>query len=152
VLRNHRTADRPCRFALDGAPFTVQILLREKLVGSVYNFSTPLNSQGGIDGCENCLRQQQSKTLSSGQVTLTDALLACVETTGSGLTTLKKDDVRPYLKDNLRWRVLIVRRLPLAPYLIGIERLTPILSAGWGHRSPTVGDPVPGSFCGGWCS
>lgn len=100
---------------MGGIPFRVQILLREKIVGSVYNFSAMPNSSDGTTACENCIRQEQAKSLSSGQVTLTGALLTCAEAADSGLSTLQKDDVVPYLKANLQWRVLIVRRLPLAP-------------------------------------
>ncbi|KAJ7762839.1 hypothetical protein DFH07DRAFT_709304, partial [Mycena maculata] len=59
------------KFALGGVPFTVQILLNNKVIGSVYNFSSSPKALGAVDGCENCLRQQQSKILSSGQTTLT---------------------------------------------------------------------------------
>lgn len=116
MLHNYRIADAQCRFALGGVPFTVQILLHDKLVGSVYNFSAPPKSLGGIDGCENYLRQEQSKILSSGQVTLTGALLACNELAGdSKSNTLDKDKVQAYLKKNLRWRVFVVRRFPSTP-------------------------------------
>ncbi|KAF7341393.1 Di-copper centre-containing protein [Mycena venus] len=88
------------RFALGGVPFTVEVLLNDKLVGSVYNFSSTPEALGAIDGCENCLRQQQSKILSSGQITLTGALLASLE-------TLDKEAVRPYLRTHLGHRVVI---------------------------------------------
>jgi len=95
------------RFALGGVPFTVQILLNDKLVGSVYNFSSTPKALGAVDGCENCLRQQQSKILSSGQITLTGALLASIDDAGIPLDTLDKDVVRPYLQTHLKHRVVI---------------------------------------------
>lgn len=91
----------------------VQILLHDKLVGSVYNFSA---AQDG--GCENCAQQERDNILCSGQVILTGALLASIADTGSTLTNLHNDKVEPYLKENFRWRVRIVRRLPLALLLI----------------------------------
>lgn len=152
MLCSHPTADTSYRFALGGVPFTVQILLCDKIVGTVYNFSATPYSPSGSTACENCLRQERAKSLSSGQVTLTGALLACTEAADSGLTTLQKDDVEPYLKANLRWRVHTVRRLPLALYLKDPDWLTFILSIGWGYHSPTVGDPVVESFRGVRCS
>lgn len=94
---------------MGGVPFTVELLLDDKVVGSVYNFSSTPESMGGIDGCENCLRQQQSGILSSGQITLTGALLATID--DGSLDTLDKDVVGPYLQEHLKHRVVIVRRL-----------------------------------------
>ncbi|KAJ7501178.1 hypothetical protein B0H11DRAFT_1713961 [Mycena galericulata] len=103
------------RFALGGIPFTIQVLLNDKIVGSVYSFSSTPNALGAVDGCENCLRQQQSKILSSGQITLTGALLASIDDAGVPLDTLDKDVVKPYLQAHLKHRVVIVRRLYSTP-------------------------------------
>lgn len=99
---------------MDGVPFTVEILLDGKIVGSVYNFVSQPNSQGGLVGCENCAKQERSKQLCSGQVSLTSALISSINDTGLNLTTLDKNAVVPYLEKHLTSRVLLVRMLPLA--------------------------------------
>ncbi|MCJ1352324.1 MAG: hypothetical protein MMC33_002308 [Icmadophila ericetorum] len=94
------------RFALSGFPFTVNIFIGNTKVGQVYNFSTPLESlSSNAGGCENCLSQQKSKAKATGQVLITNTLLADVEDNGKPLTSLRPTEVEVYLREHLRWTV-----------------------------------------------
>ncbi|KAJ7218944.1 hypothetical protein C8J57DRAFT_1596327 [Mycena rebaudengoi] len=90
------------RFAFGGIPFTIQVLLRNKLVGSVYTFS---NSNSAA--CENCLRQEETKILSSNQITLTGALIASIKDATISLDTLDRDTVKGYLQEHLKVRAVV---------------------------------------------
>jgi tyrosinase len=94
------------------------------LVGQVYTFSSPAD-QLGTDrdvGCVNCRSQEASWVLSSGSVALTNPLItrwknALVHTPRQRfasdpgveahrvLSSMHPEDVVPFLKTNLRWRV-----------------------------------------------
>jgi tyrosinase len=82
----------------------------------VYNFSRTPGAPGAVGACGNCLQQQEAKALSSGQITLTGALLACIDDAEIQLYTLDKNAVGPYLQTHLKKRVVIVRTLPLPAF------------------------------------
>ena len=76
----------------------------------MYNFSGPIEARGvAPEGCESCKVQKAEHALSAGQVVLTDYLIEHItkqETLrGIPLRSLDKDQVIPYLKENLHWRV-----------------------------------------------
>lgn len=92
------------------------------LVGQVYTFSSPADRLGTSSevGCTNCRSQEASKILSSGTVVLTNALItrwknALVHTPRERfsddpeiprvLASMEPEDVIPFLKTELRWRV-----------------------------------------------
>ena len=113
----------PFRFALGGEPYSICVFLREfSLDGSllfrdtptqhglVFNLSGAPEERGvGPEGCESCQVQQAEHALSAGQVVLTDYLIehATKQRTlrGIPLHSMDKDQMIPYLKDNLHWRV-----------------------------------------------
>jgi tyrosinase len=96
------------RFALGGSPFTIHIFIGEgMIVGNVYNFSA--QSQITPEGCDNCLRQEEARTLSTGQVPITNALLHELEDDTKSLTTLEPEEVGKYLRGMLHWKVTKVR-------------------------------------------
>lgn len=84
-------------------------------IGQVYNFSTPSTSIGrnAETGCANCHNQEQARVKSTGQVVLTNALLALAtgrrHPSGVHLRSLDKTDVEECLKRHLHWRVSRVR-------------------------------------------
>lgn len=119
----------PRRFALEGRPFSITFFLGDvpnhsaydfaddlTAISRVYNFSS--NAEGrGVDasGCGNCKEQRDSGALFSGQVILTDYLIERITQAeahrGLTLTSLEPEEVVPYLKANLHWRITDVRFL-----------------------------------------
>lgn len=125
------------RFALGGLPYTIHIFVGKvpdqlpytfddpegSLVGQVYTFSSPAD-QLGTDaevGCINCRSQEAAEVLSSGTVVLTNALITrwknqlkhtprhrMPDSAPDVLASMKPEDVIPFLKTNLRWRVTSV--------------------------------------------
>ncbi|MCJ1424292.1 hypothetical protein MMC29_002179 [Sticta canariensis] len=119
------------RFALDGRPFTVHILIGKvpeketpddgieykNVVGDVYNFVAPIAEKDRISGgCANCRAQAEKKLQSTGQIVLTNALVtrhkqqllhenSCDGTDDDVLASMKPEDVVKFLKRNLHWRV-----------------------------------------------
>ena len=119
------------RFALDGCPFTVHILIGKvpeketpddgieykNVVGDVYNFVAPIADRDRISGgCANCRAQAEKKLQSTGQVVLTNALVtrhkqqllhenSCDGTDNDVLASMKPKDVVKFLRRNLHWRV-----------------------------------------------
>ena len=67
----------------------------------------------GPEGCEYCKVQEAEHALSAGQVVLTDYLIEHITKQktlrGIPLRSLDTDQVIPYLKENLHWRVTDVR-------------------------------------------
>ena len=118
------------RFALGGYPYAIRVFLGDvpqtgsllfdqtpTQLGMVYNFSGPTEARGmGPEGCEYCDKQKAEQALSSGQVILTDYLVENIikqETLRNiPLRTLNPDEVIPYLKENLHWRVTDVSPRP----------------------------------------
>jgi len=104
------------RFALEGNPFTVVILLNEKVVGSVYNFSAK-SYVGDGHGCQNCARQQQANEEATGQVAITSALVAhYLDDDNDALTEFDTEAISKYLREKLDWKVVRPNReeIPLA--------------------------------------
>lgn len=123
------------RFALGGRPYTIHIFVGRvpdrlpytfddpegSLVGQVYTFSSPADRQGTSElGCVNCRTQEAAEIESSGTVVLTNALITrwknqLVHTPRQRLegepeiprvlASMEPEDVVPFLKTNLRWRV-----------------------------------------------
>ena len=81
----------------------------------MFNFSTEPDSIGNSsDGCPNCRAQQEDHAESTGRVVLTNALITrfknAIEHTSEGggppiLRSMKPEDVVPFLKGTLHWRV-----------------------------------------------
>jgi len=121
------------RFALGGAPFTIHILIgKDVKVGSTYNFSTPIHTTGGPDGCGNCRRQEAIAAKSTGQVPITTALLRNIQDGENPLKSLKLHHVEPYLKANLHWKV--TRAGGIEVPLESIPSLKVSLAAGKGNH------------------
>ncbi len=63
----------------------------------------------GPEGCEYCEKQKAEQALSSGQVILTDYLVENITKQRAlrnmTLGTLEPNEVIPYLKENLHWRI-----------------------------------------------
>ncbi|KAK4227792.1 common central domain of tyrosinase-domain-containing protein [Podospora fimiseda] len=123
------------RFALSGRPYTIHIFVGKvpdrvpytfddpegSLVGQVFTFSTPADRLGtdADVGCVNCRQQQAGEVMSSGTVVLTNALITRwknqlthtprhrfnPDDVPTVLPSMKPEDVIPFLKTNLRWRV-----------------------------------------------
>ncbi|KZS89008.1 hypothetical protein SISNIDRAFT_238434 [Sistotremastrum niveocremeum HHB9708] len=100
------------RFALKGEAFTVQIYIDQNEVGQVYNFSSPLRAIGGPVPCENCQEQQNNHAVATGEVPITAALLHIHKNPGQyssgNLASLRTQDVKPYLRKSLNWKVIKV--------------------------------------------
>ena len=85
----------------------------------MYNFVSPLpaTGQSSEGGCANCVSQAEEKKLVTGQVVLTNALLTRHKQkvlhpneTGENeiLASMRPEDVAPFLKANMHWRVTTV--------------------------------------------
>jgi len=80
-------------------------------VGSVFNFSTPLNNLADdeetaseVPTCPNCAKQHDEGVLSTAMVPLTIALYhAAADQEIGGLNSLGPDDVASYLANQLSW-------------------------------------------------
>lgn len=112
-----------CRFALGGRPYSITFFLGDvpeggnydfaddfTAISRVYNFSSQAEGRGVDDtGCDNCKKQQEEGALFTGQVILTDYLIERMVQAeahrGLTLTSLDRDEVVPYLKANLHWRI-----------------------------------------------
>lgn len=127
------------RFALDGMPFTINILIGKaprdetsldaveykSLVGQIFSFVAPLemNEQGVLSsGCVNCKAQAQDGAECTGEVVLTNALITRYkqkivhdgpEGATQVLASMNPPDVAAFLKDNLNWQITGVSRSPL---------------------------------------
>ncbi|KAF8453580.1 hypothetical protein BDZ91DRAFT_668585 [Kalaharituber pfeilii] len=77
----------------------------KRLVRTLYTFSNPKQDDSY---CANCDRQMMSGVLSTGQIPLTNSLLAHIANKNLPLASLDRDPVRDYLKNNLRWAVTTV--------------------------------------------
>jgi tyrosinase len=85
--------------------------LHEDHVGSVYNFSSPTPRSGDVT-CENCNKQREAKTLATGQVPITSALIHRFRQSDLLLSNcMKQEYVEPWLQKNLDWRVTLVREI-----------------------------------------
>lgn len=117
-------AEYSSRFALDGVPYTIYFFIGEiekgytgplhahrALVGIVYNFSNPIFKNHASPGCEKCRRKADQDAHSTGQVPITDALLARVAT--KALQSLDENKVEDYLAGNLHWKIKTVGILVL---------------------------------------
>jgi tyrosinase len=110
--------------ALDGKMFTIHIFLGDvsetlppapdypNLVGQVFNFSAAVEINDSGAGCGNCIRQQADKTKTTGRIVLTNSLITrwkhkqdAIDGESGSLASMNPEDVIPYLKDNLDWRV-----------------------------------------------
>jgi tyrosinase len=115
------------RFALNGRGYRIDIFIGkvpsqapyifqevDSLVGQVVNFSSEVPPED-TRGCDNCRKQQAEKVQSTGRVILTNALITrfknqLVHTPSreDGVTVLggmDPENVIPFLRDNLHWRV-----------------------------------------------
>lgn len=70
------------------------------LAGVFYNFASP------VEACDNCGVQADDKLKITGTTNISHILRDYV--LREDLNSLEPDDVRPFLKDRLRWRVLDV--------------------------------------------
>jgi hypothetical protein len=113
------------------------------LVGDIYNFVSPLPPNSEDAGCANCKKQKAEGHLVTGQIFLSNPLItrwkqAIRHPTGDGeneiLRSMRVEDVAPFLKVNLHWRVVTVRLLlpsvsPLTVYfpahLFSTKSMTP---------------------------
>ena len=109
----------------------------DSLVGQVINFSSEVPASN-VRGCQNCRRQQDEKTISTGRVVLTNALITRrkhqIKHTPhlpGGETVLRgmePDKVIPFLMDNLHWRVTSLgenvsgSQLPSLKVLLGVGK------------------------------
>ncbi|KAI1800384.1 Di-copper centre-containing protein [Daldinia bambusicola] len=114
------------KFELDGHPFIIHIFVGKvpdevpyktghTQVGQVVNFSAqPGSLSDSGAGCGNCRRQQADHVESTGRVALTNALITRWknkiqhENSDGGpsvLGSMNREDVVPFLKSNLHWRV-----------------------------------------------
>ncbi|KAF8316753.1 Di-copper centre-containing protein [Clavulina sp. PMI_390] len=96
------------RYALDGRPFSIHVILGDKYhAGSVYNFCTPAETTGNDPvGCENCRQQALEGAMQKGQINITNALLTAADDGVEELIGLDDDKVKNWLRENLRWRIL----------------------------------------------
>ncbi|KAG8667848.1 hypothetical protein FPOAC2_13050 [Fusarium poae] len=115
------------KFALNGRGYRIDIFIGkvpsqapyifqevDSLVGQVVNFSSEVPPED-TRGCDNCRKQQAEKVQSTGRVILTNALITrfknqLVHTPSreDGVTVLggmDPENVIPFLRDNLHWRV-----------------------------------------------
>ena len=113
----------PCRFAVEGQTFVVNIFLgevpescctweaAESRIGIVSIFGGALFSSGSCSNCNEQAEQEETR-LVTGQVSITSALLDLIEERkvigGEVLASLEREHVSPYLKKALRWRVSTV--------------------------------------------
>ncbi|KZS90419.1 Di-copper centre-containing protein [Sistotremastrum niveocremeum HHB9708] len=94
------------RFELGGQPFTIHIFIgKDTRVGSVYNFSTPADTTGGTEGCDNCRSQESNNKRSTGQVPIIGALIKDIADESKPLNSLEHVHVQEYLKETLHWKV-----------------------------------------------
>jgi len=118
------------RFALEGRPFSITFFLGDvpdhsaydfaddpTAISRVYNFSSKVENRGvDASGCGNCQKQKDGGALFSGQVILTDYLIERIEQAesvrGLTLSSLEPEEVVPYLKANLHWRITDVSFCP----------------------------------------
>lgn len=119
-------AESKSRLALGGVPYTVYLFVGEieqgynralyahrALVGYIYNFSNPIYGDDTSPGCENCRRKASDETYSTGQIPITQALIARVAT--QDLHSLRKNHVEPYLQKHLHWKIKTVSVLYPCP-------------------------------------
>ncbi|KZT32118.1 hypothetical protein SISSUDRAFT_1067183 [Sistotremastrum suecicum HHB10207 ss-3] len=121
------------RFALGGQPFTVHIYIgQDTRVGTAHDFSIPVHTTGGADGCANCRAQKSHHALSTGQVPIIGALIKDVADESKYLNSLERDSVEEYLKTSLHRKVTKVHgeEVPLN----NIPSLTVSLAAGTGRH------------------
>ncbi|CAD6447444.1 04d53a49-adef-4fe4-b2d5-252b67654c90 [Sclerotinia trifoliorum] len=111
------------RYAFDGHSYTLLFFLDEKVVGSIFTFSTPLD-QGAT--CKNCSKQEHNKILSRAQVPLTRVVP--IENRSS------RSEAVEYFRKNLRWIAVrgkkgdVINREDLKPQVkitlsIGVNKL-----------------------------
>ena len=111
----------------NGQPFTVHVFVGKvpanipfdfhdpegSLVGEVFNFTSP---DEGEEGCANCAGQAANRTLATGRVVLTNALITrwkqqlthTPDPSDDGptvLASMQPNDVVPFLATHLHWRV-----------------------------------------------
>ncbi|KAJ4258014.1 hypothetical protein NW762_008151 [Fusarium torreyae] len=96
----------------DQAPYNFQEV--DSLVGQVVNFSSEV-PDAETRGCANCRKQQAEKVQSTGRVILTNALITRFKNQlehtparENGINVLRgmnPENVIPFLRDNLHWRV-----------------------------------------------
>ncbi|KAK3320228.1 hypothetical protein B0T19DRAFT_479192 [Cercophora scortea] len=119
------------RYALGGDPYTILFFLGAapdgeattqaagsvntllaqptwRHVGSVYNFSMPLDPTGEgdvtVQHCANCAKQHNDGVLSTAQIPLTIPLYnAAIDDEVKGISNLSPDEVEPYLASQLSW-------------------------------------------------
>ena len=89
----------------------------KNVVGDVYNFVAPISEGDSISGgCANCKAQAEKKLQCTGQIVLTNALVTRYKqrllhenrysgTDNDVLASMKPEDVVPFLKRNLHWRI-----------------------------------------------
>ncbi|RFN51310.1 di-copper centre-containing protein [Fusarium flagelliforme] len=139
------------KFALNGRGYRIDIFIGkvpphapynfqevDSLVGQVVNFSSEVPA-ADIRGCDNCRKQQAEKVQSTGRVILTNALitrfknqLAHTPSRENGVAVLAgmdPDNVIPFLRDNLHWRVTsmgkdinIASQLPSLKVSLGVGK------------------------------
>ena len=112
------------RYALGGRAYSIDFFIgspperhsgrrqHENFVGTVYTFSSPIETAAGGVACNNCKTQQEEGILSKAQVSLTVPLLVKAQrhaqaefsaaNLGYGLD-LEGDGVEGYLEGHLRW-------------------------------------------------
>lgn len=115
------------KMGLQGRTFTIHVFVGKvpanipfdfhdpegSLVGQVFNFTS---ADDGNDGCDNCAAQAANRTLATGRVVLTNALITrwknqLTHTPDEGvngptvLASMDPNDVVPFLAANLHWRI-----------------------------------------------
>lgn len=113
-------------------------------VGEVYNFSAPSDGRGFDEqGCESCKEQEANGALYSGQVILTDALVEKIvrgePQRNLTLQSLDREEVIPYLRSNLHWRIVDVSR---SKYSFVLRRLVLTTPLGLWHEHSERGDAI----------
>ena len=110
-------------FAVEGQTFVVHIFLgdvpedachwecSESRIGIVSIFGGALFSSGECSNCNEQAEQEETR-LVTGQVSITTALIDLIEdqkeVRGEVLASLNREQVSPFLKKALRWRVSTV--------------------------------------------
>jgi tyrosinase len=79
----------------------------DSYIGSIYTFSSSLEETGMTAACHNCLEQKKEGVLSTGQIPITNVILACAkDPSRPDLGSMDPEEVESYLEKNLSWRAV----------------------------------------------
>ena len=96
----------------------MKVFLGDKFVGEVHNFSayTRGAKAGSEAGCQNCQKQQAANTVVTGQVFMSEELAEAVRDL-PGIKALTEEEIKAYVKANLKAKAYTVSCLSLSLFL-----------------------------------